>query len=196
MSEELIDNSIHPEDSSHSAMSRREITKLINNGFPITLSETYVERKKGLLHLFSKPEKKTREVTYIIKELTFNIIDLIALESQGLNLKNYEGKEGLAFNNSISRNDIKIMSKVIALAIMGTDYEYKVITGKREKYIRDEEGLKKIQNHLSQNLHPSDLFGILNLIDIHSNLGDFTNSIGLITGAAKRASLIEEKQPD
>lgn len=143
MSEELIDNSIHPEDSSHSAMSRREITKLINNGFPITLSETYVERKKGLLHLFSKPEKKTREVTYIIKELTFNIIDLIALESQGLNLKNYEGKEGLAFNNSISRNDIKIMSKVIALAIMGTDYEYKVITGKREKYIRDEEGLKK-----------------------------------------------------
>ncbi|MDE5530433.1 hypothetical protein KRE43_12850 [Elizabethkingia meningoseptica] len=196
MSEELIDNNIHPEDNSHSAMSRREITKLINNGFPITLSETYVERKKGLLGFFSKPKKKTKEVTYIIKELTFNIIDLIALESQGLNLKNYEGKEGLAFNNSISRNDIKIMSKVIALAIMGTDYEYKVITGKREKYIRDEEGLRKIQNHLSQNLHPSDLFGILNLIDIHSNLGDFTNSIGLITGAAKRASLIEEKQPD
>lgn len=196
MSEELIDNNIHPEDNSHSAMSRREITKLINNGFPITLSKTYVERKKGLLGFFSKPKKKTKEVTYIIKELTFNIIDLIALESQGLILKNYEGKEGLAFNNSISRNDIKIMSKVIALAIMGTDYEYKVITGKREKYIRDEKGLKKIQNHLSQNLHPSDLFGILNLIDIHSNLGDFTNSIGLITGAAKRASLIEEKQPD
>lgn len=196
MSEELIDNNIHPEDNSHSAMSRREITKLINNGFPITLSETYVERKKGLLGFFSKPKKKTKEVTYIIKELTFNIIDLIALESQGLNLKNYEGKEGLAFNNSISRNDIKIMSKVIALAIMGTDYEYKVITGKREKYIRDEKGLKKIQNHLLQKIRPSDLFGILNLIDIHSNLGDFTNSIGLITGAAKRANLIEEKQPD
>ncbi|WP_407497494.1 hypothetical protein [Elizabethkingia meningoseptica] len=196
MSEELIDKNVHPEDSSHAAMSRRELTKLINNGFPITLSETYVERKKGLLRFFSKPEKKTREVTYVIKELTFNIIDLISLEAQSLNLKDYEGKEGLAFNNSLSRSDIKIMCKIIALAIMGTDYEYKVITDQREKYIRDEKGLRRIQNHLSQNLHPSDLFGILNLIDIHSNLGDFTNSIGLITGAAKRASLIEEKQPD
>ena len=62
------------------------------------------------------------------------------------------------------------MSKIIALAIMGTDYEYKVISGSREKYIRDEKGLKNPKSSFTK-IRPSDLFGILNLIDIHSNLG-------------------------
>ena len=196
MSEELIDNTIHPEENSHSAMSKRELTKLINDGFPITITEMYFERKKGFWNLLSKPEKKKREITYHIKELTLNIIDLISLEAQNFNLKKYDGKESLAFDNSVSRKDIQIMSKIIALAIMGTDYEYKIISGQREKYIRDDKGLKNIQIHISQKIRPSDLFGILQLIDITSNFGDFTNSIRLITGATKKASLIEEKQPD
>lgn len=196
MSEELIDNAIHPEDNSQSAMSKRELTKLINDGFPITITEAYFERKKGFWNLLSKPEKKSREIIYHIKELTLNIIDLISLEAQNLNLKDYDGKESIAFDNSISRRDIQVMSKIIALAIMGTDYEYKVISGEREKYIRDDKRLKNIQTHISQKIRPSDLFGILQLIDITSNFGDFSNSIRLITGAVKKASLIEEKQPD
>ncbi|TDX83990.1 hypothetical protein [Epilithonimonas xixisoli] len=161
---------------------RREITRILGKGFHFEIAEKIEIKPKGLLSFFKKKEYQIIPRAFQIKEPTLSVLDRISLESINLIESEFNDLKTFADQKRFSRKHYKLMAKIIAIAVAGPYGEESEIT--------------EFKNLFFKYLKPSDLYNIVQMIDITSNLMDFINSTRLVTAANVLAEtdLVEKKE--
>ncbi len=160
-------------------LQKREIAKLINQGFTFEIVSLVKKRKPGLLGYFQN--KITEKVTskFIIRELTLIKLDRIALASLDIDVNAYSDEQLDIYYKKNSRLHLRKMANILAIAVAETP---------------DQE--KELTNLFFESLRPSEILQLMNTIDIASNLQDFISSTLLVTATAAQTAKVESVEDE
>lgn len=166
-----------------------EIQKLINDGFPIKI--TYTQSNKKWWQFWKKEIITTAEETFIIKELTLNVLDRIALDTIELR-ENESDSEDSDSLKRYARKHYKRVARIVAMAILGDQLEYAVKDAfGNTKFKLNKKELERITDLLMKISKPTIIAGLLEIIDIESNLMDFINSTRKLTAVKRKVSMTD-----
>lgn len=162
-----------------------ELRQLIQQGVTFDVTVTYRKRRKGWREFFGAKERVREKKVFRIEEPTLSTLD--RLSQIWLELEIDEAKmndnEYLNVAKQLAAKNAKLLARMVAIAVLGEDY-YKVSS--RGDSFRRREDTKRVNALTSLFYHsvkPSDLFTLAVLITNVSNLGDFINSIRLMSAA-------------
>lgn len=176
---------------------KKELNLLINRGASFEVERTVYLKPTGLFRLFKKLIKSTEKIKFVIKEPTLTTLDLIASEQIDLNIDErvMSSEQGISEAKRLAKDHAKRMAKIVALAVLGQDYVIAISEGKKTRYEFDDERLDELTGLFFNNLKPSKLMQLTLLVNTMSNLGDFINSIRLMSGARTTMPIrIEEEE--
>lgn len=162
---------------------KKELDVLIGRGMSFEVEQTFFRRRKGLKGYFSKREKVTETVKYFIQEPTLSTLDRIAAEQVELVIdENIMSSEtGINEARRLTADHSMRMAKIIAIAVLGEDYVKPIEHGGGYRYHYDDKRLKELTKVFFTFIRPSKLFKLTLMVNTISNLGDFTNSIRLMS---------------
>lgn len=177
---------------------KRELDIIIGRGVSFEVEQKYYKRKPGFFGIFQKRINVTETVKYTIKEPTLAVLDHISSQQVELSIeeKNIDSY-GTNEAKRLAAKHSKRMARIIAIAVLGEDYFMQVQKGNSFKYVTDDKALERLENIFLMNVKPSKLLQLTLLISTMENLGDFTNSIRLMSASRTMMPIrIEEKQKD
>lgn len=160
-----------------------ELRQMINEGVTFDVEITYKRRKPGILGFFHKREKITEKKVFRVAEPTLSTLD--RLSALWLEMTIDETKLGdedyLCTAKKLAAKEATKLAEVVAVAVLGEDY-YDV-TDKGGYFIRkpNEKRLARLASLFAHTITPSQLLTLAILITNVSNLGDFINSIRLMS---------------
>lgn len=157
---------------------RNELIRLLNKGFEFEITEIIYERTPGLKGFFKPKGRKEVDHKFFIKEPTLSVLDRISIESLNLDESAFNNLKTDVDIKQYSRKHLRTMAKIIAISNCGPNAL--------------ESEINKKTNLFHQYLKPSDIYSIIQLIDIVSNLGDFINSTRLVAAA----NVLKEQKAD
>lgn len=131
-----------------------------------------------------------------VQEPTLAVLDLIAAEQIELVIdeKLMTSEDALCIARKLAKQHARRMAKIVALAVLGEDYIKATQVGARVKYEHDDKRLDELTDLFFSRIKPSRLTELVSMISAMSNLGDFTNSIRLMSAARTTMPiLVEEK---
>ena len=169
-----------------------EIETLLDKGATIEVDVTTYKRKRGIFGLLQKRERVVVREKHVIKQPTLAVLDLIASEQILLNIDESEmaSEQGMQRARTMAKEQCMRMARIVAMAIIGEDYFQ--FTGK--KYVHADKELDRLSEMLYHNVKPSLLLKYCIFINTMSNLGDFINSIRLMSAARTTMPIrVEEK---
>lgn len=178
---------------------RQELNLLINKGVSIEVDRTIYVKPKGLFGLLKKRVKQTDKQKFIIQEPTLSVLDLISSEQIELNIdeKEMNSDNALSLAKKLTNEHSRRMARIIAISVLGQDYIIPIQKGSFIQYKYDDARLKELTNLFFHNIKPSRMMQYVILINTMSNLGDFTNSIRLMSASRTTMPiLIEESKKD
>lgn len=165
-----------------------ELNLLIQRGVKFDVTTKIRRRKKGLRGFFSRPETVNETHTFEIHEPTLSVLDRISALSLAIDIDEAtikaEGEAALTEARQVTKENIMRMARVVAVAVLGEDYHVTEVNrfGKVKKYNDDKE-LDRLTALFFHSVKPSVLVGLVAMITGMSNLGDFINSMRLLSGA-------------
>lgn len=173
-----------------------ELRQMIGEGITFDVEVTYTRRKPGLLGFFRKREKITEKKVFRVQEPTLATLD--RLSALWLQMSIDETKLGdedyFKTAKKMAAQEARKLAQVVAVAVLGEDY-YDV-TDKGGYLVRkpNETRLARLTSLFLHTVTPSQLLTLAILITNVSNLGDFINSIRLMsaTRTSDPTQLIEQ----
>lgn len=165
-------------------LERNELNALIGKGFSFEVLCTTRVRRDGLLGLFRRRERKVENLKFRVQEPTLAVLDLLAAEQLDLDIDEGEvisPESALPVARKYAKKHARRLAKITALAVLGEDYILANQVGSRVRYEYDEARLTELTDLFFRNVKPSKLHGIVQGIALMQNLGDFTNSIRLMS---------------
>ena len=179
---------------------KAELNVLINKGVTFEVDDTEFHVKKRFFGLFKKrvPVKVRRQ--FKIGQPTLGTLDRIAAEwiEVAIDEAAMKTDDGMQRARTIVAKHALRCAKVIALAVMGTDFLIPKNAGHGvARYDEDTRRLNELAALFSRTITPSQLYQLCLLITAVCNLGDFMNSIRLMS--ADRSTMpnrIEENNGD
>lgn len=179
---------------------RFELNTLINKGVSFEVQDVEVQHKKYLWGLIRKKTLKPVIRKFEIKEPTLSTLDRISSESIEIVIdeNKLKGEDVITQAKQIAGKHAMRCAKIIAIAVLGTDYLIpKRGKGDTVKYVEDTRRLDELTLLFARTIKPSELYQLCILINTMSNLGDFLNSIRLISAdRTTMPSRIEENKED
>lgn len=161
---------------------RNELNILIDKGVNIEVERTMrvlIGRKYGLLKRY---ETITEKLKFTIKEPTLSTLDRLSSEQIELIIDESKIKEnGLSEAKMLTNQQSHRMARIVAIAVLGQEYLITIQEGSRIRYEHDDKQLDELTDLFFINVKPSTLLQYTILINSMSNLGDFTNSIRLMS---------------
>lgn len=160
-----------------------ELRQMINSGVTFDVDVTYRKRKPGLLGFFRKRETVKEKKVFRIAEPTLSTLDRLSalwlemtIDETKLNDADY-----LSAAKKLAAKEAKKLAEMVAVAVLGEDY-YDV-TDKGGYFMRkpNEKRLARLASLFEHTITPSQLLTLAILITNVSNLGDFINSIRLMS---------------
>lgn len=173
---------------------RNELNVLIEKGVEFQMEVVEVTTQKKLWGLFKKRVKTKAVKTFKIEEPTLSTLDRLSNEWIKLAISEEElkGDDALIAAKNLAVEHSQTCAKIIALAVLGTDY---LIPKTNGGYNYDTKKLTELTRIFYTFLKPSELYKLTVLINAMSNLGDFTNSIRLMSAQRTTAPIrIEDEQ--
>lgn len=167
---------------------REELNLLVQRGVKFDVTTKIRRRKKGLRGFFSRPETVNETHTFEIHEPTLSVLDRISALSLAIAIDEAtikaEGEAAITEARQVTKENIMRMARVVAIAVLGEDYHVIEVNrfGKVKKYNDDKE-LDRLTALFFHSVKPSVLVGLVAMITGMSNLGDFINSMRLLSGA-------------
>lgn len=167
---------------------REELNLLVQRGVKFDCYDKILRRKKGLRGFFSRPETVNETHTFEIHEPTLSVLDRISALSLAIDIDEAtikaEGEAAITEARQVTKENIMRMARVVAIAVLGEDYHVIEVNrfGKVKKYNDDKE-LDRLTALFFHSVKPSVLVGLVAMITGMSNLGDFINSMRLLSGA-------------
>lgn len=164
---------------------RSELSLLIKKGVFINVSRTVWRKKSGIVGYIGKRTAVPETLKFVINEPTLSTLDRISAEQVELNISEEALQHGDMIKEAkmLTREHCRRMAKILALAILGEDYDICIQTGSRVRYEHDDKKLEELTELFFVNVKPSLLLKYCIFINTISNLGDFTNSIRLMSAA-------------
>lgn len=164
---------------------RQELNILVNRGVTFELERTIYKKQDGLFGRFKKRIPVIEKLKYKIKEPTLSTLDRISAEQIELAIDEriMSSDAGLSEAKKLTNEHSKRLAKIVALSVLGQDYVITIQEGSRIRYEFDEKRLSELTDLFFNNISPSKLMKLTLLINTMSNLGDFMNSIRLMSGA-------------
>ena len=162
---------------------RRELNLLIGRGISFDVKRTVYKKRPGLLGRFRKRVPVPEVVTYWIKEPTLSTLDRMSALQVDLNINEEAMRSDQALHEArhLTGEHSRRLARIVAIAVMGQDYVQIRQEGGRPVYTNDDAGLEEISGVLFHGLAPSQLAELVVYINTISNLGDFCNSIRLMS---------------
>lgn len=177
---------------------RNELNTLINRGTKFEVEETLLERQKGFFGFFKSRIRSKVKHTFVIQEPTLHVLDLITAESIEMLIDEsvMSSKSGMSESKKIAKEHSKRCARVVALAVLGEEYVLAIPKSNGTVKIKyDDKRLKELTSLFFRAIKPSKLFKLAILVNTMMNLGDFMNSIRLMSGArTTMPNRIEEEQ--
>ena len=164
-------------------LEREELNLLVKQGIKFSVTHKIRRHKKGVKGFFQRPEVITVKEDFEIQEPTLSVLDRLSAiwVEMGLDEKRLTagGTETLAEAKRIAKDNAARMARIIAIAVLGEDYH----AGGRVKKYNDDKELDRLTALFFHTIKPSKLVGLSEAVTSVSNLGDFINSMRLMSGA-------------
>lgn len=166
-------------------LEKMELNRLISRGFFFNLERFVYVRRPGIPGLLGRRKKQSVTERYRVQEPTLAVLDLIAAEQIELVIdeKLMTSEDALCIARKLAKQHARRMAKIVALAVLGEDYIQATQVGARVKYEHDDKRLDELIDLFFSRIKPSRLTELVTMISAMSNLGDFTNSIRLISAS-------------
>lgn len=174
---------------------RRELNTLISRGVNFDI-ERIVYRRKWLV---GKREKFTEKQRFNIQEPTLAVLDLLSAEQIELVIdeKTMQSAQGVSVAKKMTHDHNRRMARIIAIAVLGEDYFITEQIGAHTRHTRDDKRLNELTSLFQSTIKPSKLIQLTILINQMANLGDFINSIRLMSASRTTMPiLVEEGKQD
>lgn len=163
---------------------QNELRLMIQEGVTFDVEVTHYRRKSGISGFFRKREKVTEKKVFKIAEPTLNTLDRLSALWLQMEIDEAKLQEADYLNaaKKLANKEARRLAEVVATAVLGEDYY--IAVADKGGYFRRTEDRKALESLTSLFLHtvkPSELFTLAVLITNVSNLGDFINSIRLMS---------------
>lgn len=166
-----------------------ELRKMIGEGVNFDVDITYYRRKPGIWGYFKKRDKVKEKKVYTIQEPTLATLDRLSLI--WLKMEIDETKLGdddyLRTARALANKEAKQLAEVVATAVLGEDYYIATFDGTTYRRKEDRKALRDLTRLFFHTLKPSELLTLAIIITNVSNLGDFVNSMRLMSAARTSA---------
>lgn len=166
-------------------LEREELNRIVNNGVTFEVEDVEaMVTKRSFFGLFNKRELVKVTKTFKIEEPTLGTLDRLSREwvEFAIDEESLKGKDGMKEARTMVNHHAKRCAKVIAIAVIGSEYEIPVTD--KNGVVRMREDVKRLNELTSlftRRIKPSRLYQIYILIQTMCNLGDFLNSIRLMS---------------
>ena len=163
---------------------KTELNALINKGVSFSVMDTGFEVKRSFFGLIKKRVPVKVERKFKIEELTVGTLDRLSAEwiEFEIDEEKMKSDNGMQRAKTLAGNHALRCAKIIALAVLGTDYLIpKCTIGGVVRYDEDTKQLGELTALFARTIKPSQLYQLYTLINAMCNLGDFMNSIRLMS---------------
>ena len=161
-----------------------ELNALINRGVSFEVQDIEVQYKSYLWGLFKKKILVPITRNFVIEEPTLGTRDRISSEwiEMAIEEETIKGEDGMLQARKMTKKHALRCARVIALAVLGSDLLIpKVSKGGFVRYEEDTKRLEELTRLFARQIKPSELYQLYVLINAMCNLGDFLNSIRLMS---------------
>lgn len=156
---------------------------MIGEGVTFDVEITHHRKKPGFWGFFRRREKVTETKVYTIKEPTLATLDRLSL--LWLRMEIDETKLGdddyLRSARTLANKEAKQLAEVVATAVLGEDFYIATFDGTTYRQKEDRKALRDLTLLFFHTLKPSELLTLAIIITNVSNLGDFVNSMRLMS---------------
>ena len=163
-----------------------ELRQMIQEGITFDVNVTYTRRKPGFWGWFKKREKVTEKKVFKIEEPTLATLDRLSaiwLKMQ-IDEEKLQDSDYLVQAKKLVASEARNLAEVVAVAVLGEDrYTVTDKGGGNFKRAENTKELQRLTDFLFHTVKPSELFTLAVLVTNVSNLGDFINSIRLMSAA-------------
>ena len=172
-------------DKNQLELEREELNRIVNNGVTFEVEDVEaMVTKRSFFGLFKKRELVKVTKKFKIEEPTLGTLDRLSREwvEFAIDEESLKGKDGMKEARTMVNHHAKRCAKVIAIAVIGSEYEIPVTD--KNGVVRMREDVKRLNELTSlfaRTIKPSRLYQIYILIQTMCNLGDFLNSIRLMS---------------
>ena len=163
---------------------RSELNALINRGVSFEVQDVEVQYKSYLCGLFKKKILVPITRNFVIEEPTLGTLDRLSSEwiEMAIDEETIKGEDGMLQARKMTKKHALRCARVIALAVLGSDYLIpKAGNGGIVRYEEDTKRLEELTRLFARQIKPSELHQLYVLINAMCNLGDFLNSIRLMS---------------
>lgn len=176
---------------------KNELNMLISKGVSFEVETTVYVRQPGILGYLKKRIKKSEKQKFVIQEPTLSTLDRISAEQIELRIDEsiMSSESGVSQAKKMTNEYGRKLARILALIVLGQDYIIAKQNGSVVKYQYDDKRLNELTELFFSHIKPSKLLQLAVMVNTMSNLGDFMNSIRLLS--ANRTTMpirIEEKQ--
>lgn len=163
---------------------KNELNALINKGVSFEVMDTEFQTKTKFFGLWKKRVAVQVKRQFKIEEPTLSTLDRLSAEwiEFAIDESVMQSKDGMQRARTLAKEHSIRCAKVVAIAAIGSDYLVPTI-GKNGvvRYVEDTERLEYLTSLFSRTIKPSKLYQLYVLINAMCNLGDFLNSIRLMS---------------
>ncbi|ERJ86136.1 hypothetical protein HMPREF1988_00195 [Porphyromonas gingivalis F0185] len=163
---------------------RAELNTMINRGVSFEVQDVEVQRKRYFFGLLKKKTLTPVTRKFTIEEPTLGTLDRLSAEwvEMAIDEEALRGENGMLQARIMTKKHAQRCAKVIALAVLGSDYLVPKL-GVRGviRYEYNTARLEELTGLFARQIKPSELYQIYVLITAMCNLGDFLNSIRLMS---------------
>lgn len=166
-------------------LEREELNRIVNNGVTFEVEDVEaMVTKRSFFGLFKKRELVKVTKKFKIEEPTLGTLDRLSREwvELAIDEESLKGKDGMKNARSLAANNALRCAKVIAIAVIGSEYKIPVTDKNGVVRMREDVNrLNELTSLFARTIKPSRLYQIYILIQTMCNLGDFLNSIRLMS---------------
>lgn len=163
---------------------RNELNALINKGVQFEVEDTEFEVKKRFFGLIKKRVAVKVMRQFKIAEPVLGTLDRLSAEwvEFAIDEAALKSDDGIQRAHALVKEHSLRCAKVVAIAVLGADYLIPQC-GKNGvvRYAEDTRRLEELTALFARTIKPSELYQLTVLINAMCNLGDFTNSIRLMS---------------
>ncbi len=163
---------------------RSELNALIGRGVSFEVQDVEIRHKTYLWGLFKKKVLVPITRNFVIEEPTLGTLDRLSSEwvEMAIDEEAIKGDDGMLHARKMTKRHALRCARVIALAVLGSDYLIaKAGNGGIVRYEEDTKRLEDLTKLFARKIKPSELYQLYVLINAMCNLGDFLNSIRLMS---------------
>lgn len=176
-----------------------ELNTLIGKGVEFTVTDTVFDAEKRFFGLVKKRKPKTITRSFKIDEPTLATLDRLSSEwiEFALDEAAMKSTDALERSRRLVHDHSIRFARIVAIAVLGSERLIAVPVKEGVKWVEDSARLEELTGLFARSIRPSKLYQIVVLINAMCNLGDFTNSIRLMSSDRTTMPIrIEENNGD